>query len=288
MPGRGSRGPLAGRSSSGRAAPDRRCPGRRRSRRGTRPGRRLRHRARHGSAGRRSRAGTSLADGSAAAGTGLAAPCPSAARLSRRPRRYSAPLMRVRPPAAPRRAAAGRRSSGGPASRPPARCAHRSPRSGRRPQRPRLALQHAGAPDDEPLAVRLDPGARPGLVGADLALELDRRPRSGRADRRSRRSGRVSVAPSSGCGRAAQRTRRASRAAPRRSRSAASSARRASSSGATSRPVERDRALGDDRSGVEALVHAHERHAGLGVAGQDGGRAPGPRRGGAAGARGGG
>ncbi len=35
--------------------------------------------------------------------------------------------------------------------------------------------------------------------------------------------------------------------------------------------VERDRALRDDGSGVESRVHAHERHAGRRVAGQDGG-----------------
>ena len=79
------------------------------------------------------------------------------------------------------------------------------------PARPRQTMSRPSG--------RLDERARPRLVGADLALQLGRRSRVGSRRPSSRRSGRVSVAPSSGCG-----GRRSCRAATDRDAAASRSA----------------------------------------------------------------
>ncbi len=127
-----------------------------------------------------------------------------------------------------------------------------------------------GAPDDEPLPVRLHEGAGPGLVGAHLALQLD-----GRASR---------VEPAiSAAQRASQRGAldglRAGLERPRepvgqrllqqvgRQRGQARLQRRRDL-----RALQVHAPLGQDGPGVEARVHAHEGHARRRVPGQDGGR----------------
>ena len=134
---------------------------------------------------------------------------------------------------------------------------------------------------------RLDERPGPRLVGPDLPLELDGghardragRPRGGAAASASRRSS----AAGSRLDLAARATGRASRrAAPPATARSARLERRAPSR----RRRAATRAWRDDRPGVEALVHPHQRDAGLGVAGQDRRRDRASRRGGAAAATG--
>ena len=156
--------------------------------------------------------------------------------------------------------AAGRAGSASPViRRPPAgwtSSRHEPPVRGRRAPRPSLvgderarrvvrspaatrAAQTTSRPDR-----RLEERARPRLVGADLALELDRRPRRDRAGRPRAGAAGSASRPSLGCGVGgelaaeprAERSRRAGR--PR------STARRASSSGAVSSPSSGDAAPG--------------------------------------------
>ena len=160
-----------------------------------------------------------------------------------------------------------------------------SPRvPGRRRRRRRVA-----PPDDEPADRRVSTNdAGPRLVGADLAFELGRRPRRVEPavlapERPGQRRAVVGLRRRRRSRRGA--TVRASRASSVRGRDRAASA---SSSGAVSVPSSGHALLGDDRPGVEAGVHPHQRHAGLAVAGEDRGRDRASRRGGAAAATGGG
>ena len=114
---------------------------------------------------------------------------------------------------------------------------------------------------------RLEEGARPRLVGADLALELDGRAR-GSSRPSSRRSGRVRVAPSTGWGRARDL---AAQPGPRR-RSSRSRRDPASARLELRRrlgPVERQSAPGRRSDRCRARVHPDQRDARLAVAGQD-------------------
>ena len=130
-----------------------------------------------------------------------------------------------------------------------AEAAHRRtmPRRPVRRRPPTRAAQTTRRPDR-----RVDERARPRLVGADLALELDRRP-PGSSRPSSRRSGRVSVAPSSGCGPGVELAARATARALRSSSAGGRDRERAPRGRAPSRrrraPTRR---LGDDRPGVEA------------------------------------
>ena len=126
------------------------------------------------------------------------------------------------------------------------------------PARPTLAVQTTSRPTRG-----LDERARPRLVGADLALELGRRAR--------RVEPAVLAAQRPGQRRARPRLRRAPSSSPRshgpsvsvEQRRPPCAARSASSSGAVSSPSSGARRLGDDRPGVEPVVHPHERDAGL-------------------------
>ena len=192
------------------------------------------------------------------------------AAQERRPRSSA-----CRPPAGPRRARGARRR------RRRGRDASKVPRRSSPPAAPALADQTTS----RPTASRRTSPAR--LVGADLALELDRG-RDGSRRPSSRRSGRVRVAPSLGCGRR-RRARRASHGPRlRSSRPSRRQRERRLEPGVVSSPSSGDALLGDDRAGVEARVHPHQRHAGL--ARRRRGSRPGSasRRGGAAAATDGG
>ena len=176
-------------------------------------------------------------------------------RRSRRPRRNASQVMRL-PPAGwtsispgDRRRRQDRDRRTCPPRRPPGRT-------------------RARRPHDEPTDRRLDEGAGPWLIGPDLAFELDRRPR-GSSRPSSRRSVRVSVAPSIGWRVADDLAADPRSEARGRASTSATISRRASRIGAVSVPSSGTRVLGDDRAGVEARVHPHQRDAGLGVARED-------------------
>ena len=106
------------------------------------------------------------------------------------------------------------------------------PRSSKVPVSGPPERSRARRPDDDPPERRVDERSRPRLIRADLALQLDGGLRCGSSRPSSRRNGRVSVAPSSDCGRggklAAEPRLQASieQTRPPSSSSAASSARR--------------------------------------------------------------
>ena len=115
---------------------------------------------------------------------------------------------------------------------------------------------------------RLDERARPRLDRRGPGARARRRAATGRAARpRGAAAASASRRPSAAGARGSRRG--ATAPAMRSSRSAPIAASRASSSGAVSSGAIGRPGLGDDRAGVEALVHPHQRDAGLAVAGQD-------------------
>ena len=132
------------------------------------------------------------------------------------------------------------------------------------------AAQRPRSPDDEPAGICLEEGARPRLVGADLALQLSAMPRSGPGGH-----------PRAAADGSASRRRPA--AAVARSQPSSHGSRVAAAvaghAGQTSlqlgrglRAVESAARLGNHRAGVQAGVHPHHGHARLLVARQDRGR----------------
>ena len=192
------------------------------------------------------------------AGATVAAPASDSpvASVGSQGRDYRTPSPAGRPRGAAARSLGQPRRSSAAATRA---CRRVGPRPGRagplavasaRPSRPAATSRPAtspgshgrdvGPPHDEPPARSVsEVAARPGLVGADLPLQLDRGPQSGSSSPSSRRSGRVSVTPSAGCGRACEPARqplgqRADAAAAPPPRAARASSVTAVSSGRTS------------------------------------------------------
>ncbi len=146
---------------------------------------------------------------------------------------------------------------------------HRPTRPGARPRAPAAGTAWAAQTTIRPTG-DLEPAARPGLVGADHAFEVD--------DARRWIEAAVVATQRPGHGRAV----RCLRHGRQRAREPRLDRRRQQVGGGLGEPalevgrrlgaVERQSALGDDRPAVEASVHEHQADARLAIAGEDGGR----------------